>query len=134
MGCCELRSRPCHFLWITKVNLPLFIFYHPPLQNLKAREGVEALLACAAFDQRPKVMFIDQGVLQLIPQNDNPGLKNLNKMVQALEIYGVESIFICRTSVARFGLSPDELKPQGQLIAQHERSAIIQHARWVVNF
>ncbi|RZA08280.1 MAG: sulfurtransferase complex subunit TusC [Moraxellaceae bacterium] len=113
---------------------PLFIFTQSPNSNTQAREGVEAVLACAAFDQTPAVMFIDQGVLQLLPQADKVGRKNLNKMVQALEIYGVESIYVCADSLVRFGVAPTELKPEGQLISLSERSLIIQQAAWVACF
>ncbi|HEY6530384.1 MAG TPA: DsrE family protein [Cellvibrionaceae bacterium] len=113
---------------------PLFIFTETPNNNTQAREGVEALLACAAFDQKPTVMFIDQGILQLIPQADQIGSKNLNKMLQALEIYGVESIIVCANSLARFGVKLAELKPQGKLITLSERASIIQHAAWVACF
>ena len=113
---------------------PLFIFTQPPHNNPLAREGVEALLACAAFDQQPEVMFIDQGVLQLIPQADIPGVKNLNKMVQALEIYGVESIYVCQNSLTQFGVQAEGLNPSGKLISLAQRHPLIQQARWVVRF
>ncbi|HMW49785.1 MAG TPA: sulfurtransferase complex subunit TusC [Cellvibrionaceae bacterium] len=113
---------------------PLFIFTQPPIANAPAREGIEALLACAAFDQQPAIMFIDQGVLQLLPQGEQRGAKNLNKMLQALELYGVESVYVCLTSLNRLGLTAADIQPSGQLIEPRERAAIIQAAAWVASF
>lgn len=113
---------------------PLFIFTQAPIANASAREGVEALLACAAFDLQPAVMFMDQGVLQLIPQGEHSGTKNLNKMLQALELYGVEAIYVCNLSLARHGLTAADIKPLGQLIEPQEVPLIIQNAAWVASF
>lgn len=116
------------------MRTPLFIFTQAPTANSSAREGIEALLACAAFDQQPAVLFIDQGVLQLLPHAEQPGTKNLNKMLQALELYGVESIYVCAKSLFTFGLTASIIQPSGQLIEPHERPAIIQNAAWVASF
>jgi len=116
------------------VRNPLFIFTQAPLADSSAREGIEALLVCAAFDQQPAVMFIDQGILQLMPQAEHAGRKNLNKMLQAIEIYGVETVYVCSASLARFGLTAADIRPTGLLIEPAERSAIIQNAAWVVSF
>lgn len=116
------------------VRSPVFIFTQTPVANASAREGVEALLACAAFDLQPSVMFIDQGVLQLLPQGEAPGSKNLNKMLQALELYGVEGIYVCQSSLSQFGLTSADINPCGQLIKPSERAAILANASWVANF
>jgi tRNA 2-thiouridine synthesizing protein C len=116
------------------VPKPLFIFTQAPHNNPQAREGVESLLASAAFDQQPAVLFMGQGVLQLVPQGEQPGAKNLNKMLQALELYGVEHIYICRDSLATYALTPDLLTPSGQLIGQDECCQVMQQSQWAVRF
>lgn len=116
------------------MSRPLFIFTHPPINNSQSREGVEALLACAAFDLEPDVLLIDQAVFQLMPQNDQTGVKNLHKMIQAFEIYGVHTLFVCTDSISRFGLEHNQLKPEGKRIAPPQRINLIKNASWVVRF
>ena len=113
---------------------PLFIFAKAPLNDSVAREGIEALLACAAFDMQPAVLFTDEGVLQLLPQREATGTKNLNKMLQALELYGVEAIYVCANSLTRFGLTASNINISGHVIELHEHPGIIQNAAWVASF
>jgi tRNA 2-thiouridine synthesizing protein C len=112
---------------------PLFVFTQAPLHP-QAREGAEALLACAAFDQQPTALFVHQGVYQLLPQGDVAGSKNLNKMLQALELYGVESIYACQDSISLRGLTEGQLNINSQLIDKNTMSQLIQQASWVVRF
>jgi tRNA 2-thiouridine synthesizing protein C len=116
------------------VSQPLFIFTQAPYNSAQAREGIEALLACAAFDQQPNVLFMDQAVFQLVSLADRPGEKNLNKMVQAFELYGVQALFVCAESLLRFGCDSSASSPHVTLINQQQRCALIEDANWVARF
>ncbi|WP_299592495.1 sulfurtransferase complex subunit TusC [uncultured Microbulbifer sp.] len=83
---------------------------HAPYGNTLAREGLEAVLACAAMDQTPEVLLINDGVFQLLQQNpEQIGEKNLHRNLQALPMFGVEILYVCRKSVEQRGLCPDDL-------------------------
>ncbi|WP_288129213.1 sulfurtransferase complex subunit TusC [Microbulbifer sp.] len=87
---------------------------HAPYGNALAREGLEAVLACAAMDQIPAVLFINDGVFQLLEQN--PGKikeKNLRRNLQALPMFGVETLYLCERSLASRGIDPAELDIPG---------------------
>ena len=53
----------------------LFVFRHSPYASSHAREGIEALLAALAFNQNPKALFMDDGIYQLIKNQDEEMIK-----------------------------------------------------------
>lgn len=79
------------------MNTPywLFIFRQSPIAGRRAKEGLDTLLAAAAFDQKIKLIFWQDGVYQLDKGLDATGfgLAPVNKQLAALPIYGVEDIF-----------------------------------------
>jgi len=88
----------------------LAICRHAPYGNALAREGLEAVLACAAMDQIPEVLFINDGVFQLLEQNpEGIGEKNLRRNLQALPMFGVETLYVCQRSLETRGVDPDRL-------------------------
>ena len=92
----------------------LAVCRHAPYGNALAREGLEAVLACAAMDQTPEVLFINDGVFQLLNQNpEGIGEKNLRRNLQALPMFGVESLFICKKSLSDRGLTLEQLTVPG---------------------
>ena len=87
---------------------------HAPYGNALAREGLEAVLACAAMDQIPEVLFINDGVFQLLEQNPEAiGEKNLRRNLQALPMFGVETLHICKKSLEDRGVTPEQITVAG---------------------
>ena len=87
---------------------------HAPYGNTLAREGLEAVLACAAMDQVPEVLFINDGVFQLLEQAPvGLGEKNLRRNLQALPMFGVETLYLCARSLGERGLDPERLSVAG---------------------
>lgn len=92
----------------------LAICRHAPYGNALAREGLEAILACAAMDQAPEVLFINDGVFQLLEQSPaNINEKNLRKNLQALPMFGVETLYLCQHSLEARGINPESLDIPG---------------------
>ncbi|MGK2913256.1 MAG: DsrE family protein, partial [Porticoccaceae bacterium] len=69
----------------------LFMFRHAPYGSALAREGLEAALAAGAYGQQPSVLFLDDGVWQLLAgQNGRPlNAKTHQTMLSALPLYDV---------------------------------------------
>lgn len=82
----------------------LYIFKSAPYGSPVAQEGLDALLAAAIFDQRISVLFIDEGVFQLIDQQNPSQQKNQAKMLQALAMYDVDQCFVHTPSAESRGL------------------------------
>jgi tRNA 2-thiouridine synthesizing protein C len=89
----------------------LFISRQAPYGNATAREALDALLAASAYDQDLSILFMDDGVFQLVAAQ-NPKMiqqKNLGASLQALELYGIENIYIQWESLKKRGLTANDL-------------------------
>ena len=89
----------------------LVVSRHAPYGTSIARDAIDAVLASAAYDQDLSLLFMDDGVFQLI-SNQNPAdieQKNIGSMLKALPLYGVDNIFVHRESLIARGIAEDEL-------------------------
>ncbi|KUJ84674.1 sulfurtransferase complex subunit TusC [Microbulbifer flavimaris] len=86
-----------------------------PYGSALAREGLEAVLAAAAMDQAPDVLFLGDGVFQLTADQapQEIGQKSLYRNLQALPMFGVERIYVCRQSLADRGISTESIAVPG---------------------
>lgn len=109
----------------------LFVCRHSPYGQNQAKEGLDAILTAAAFEQPLSVLFMDDGIWQLLKDQDPRvnGDKNLGNNLSALPLYDVESIYIDQRSLTARGLDTDELllpvtplHPEQiqQLLAEHD--------------
>lgn len=89
----------------------LYLHRKAPHGNLATREGIDAVLATAAFGVPLAVLFLDDGVFQLRKdqQTENAQLKRTAPMFEALDMYGVEEIFACQASLQARGLTTQDL-------------------------
>jgi tRNA 2-thiouridine synthesizing protein C len=73
----------------------LFILQHAPHGNSSARDSLDAALACAAFDQQVQLLFIDDGVWHLLPEQQSEAIdsKDTSKMLGALGYYDINDVF-----------------------------------------
>ncbi|WP_066964639.1 sulfurtransferase complex subunit TusC [Microbulbifer sp. Q7] len=117
-------------------NTVLALCRHAPYGNSLAREGLEAVLACAAMDQVPEVLFINDGVFQLLEQSPEAiGEKNLRRNLQALPMFGVEALHVCSESLAQRGLSAEQLDiPGAELKLVNDTGAFIRNFHHVLSF
>ena len=87
----------------------LVIVRHTPYGSTLARTSLDAALAMAAFDQEVKVLFLGEGVLNLLPHQDSQavGVKNVGKLLASLPLYEIESVYVEAESATRYGLDPE---------------------------
>lgn len=107
-----------------------------PYGNALAREGLEAILAAAAMDQAPAVLFSGDGVFQLLPQQaDAIGEKNLRRNIQALPMFDVETIHVCQSSLELRNIAVDRLNiPGAEISLVHDTAAFIRGFDHVLSF
>jgi len=74
----------------------LFILKSPPYSSTTAQEGVETILAASVFEQDITVLFMGDGVLQLLKsqQGNNIQRKNIASLLEAFPLYDIEKIYI----------------------------------------
>ncbi|MGL6162100.1 sulfurtransferase complex subunit TusC [Microbulbifer sp.] len=86
-----------------------------PYGNALAREGLEAVLAAAAMDQAADLLFLADGVFQLLDGQRAEAIeqKSLRRNLRALPMFGVESIHVCQRSLLERGLDAGQLQIPG---------------------
>ena len=84
----------------------LVIVRHTPYGSSLGRTSLDAALAMAAFDQPVQLLFLGDGVLHLLPEQDSHaiGVKNIGKLLAALPLYEIASVYVDAGAVQRHGL------------------------------
>ena len=97
----------------------LIILTHAPYGTKVAKESLDIALVLAAFEQQPAVLFVDEGVLQLFPTPQSPtSHKHIGKIINALEMYDINEIWVEQESLDVFGIAVDELSQAVTVIAR----------------
>jgi len=91
----------------------LYINRKAPHGSIYALESLEVVLIGAAFDQDVSLAFIDDGVYQLLQNQDTSGIgvKNFSATYKALGDYDVNKIYVEQESLELRGLSKENLLP-----------------------
>ena len=91
----------------------LYVNRKAPHGTIYALESLEVVLIGAAFEQEVTLAFVDDGVYQLLRNQDTSaiGTKNFTPTYRALGDYDVNRIFVERESMELRGLTKDDLMP-----------------------
>lgn len=72
----------------------LFILKQSPYQSSLARESLDFALASAAFNQQVSLLFMDDGIYQLLQQQQSQvGKKNIEKTLASLEMFDINNVY-----------------------------------------
>lgn len=113
----------------------LVISRQAPWSGPGAREALDIVLAAGAFDLPIGLVFMDDGVLQLIPEQNSAALqqKNITANLQALSMFGVDDLFVCGYSLAERGLSDTSfIVDDVQLLSPEETRTLIDRYDQVI--
>ncbi|SHM79718.1 sulfurtransferase complex subunit TusC [Phytopseudomonas punonensis] len=90
----------------------LIISRQAPWNGPGAREALDIALAGGAFDLPIGMLFLDDGVLQLAGAQQSQAVqqKDLTANLQALPMFGVESLYACTQSLALRGMRDTSLE------------------------
>ncbi len=91
----------------------LYVNRKAPHGSIYALESLEVVLIGAAFEQEVTLAFIDDGVYQLLKNQDSSaiGSKNFSPTYRALGDYDVNQIYVERESLELRGLTKEDLMP-----------------------
>jgi tRNA 2-thiouridine synthesizing protein C len=96
-----------------------------PYGSRSAKESLDAALVMAAFEQNPGLLFIDDGVLQLLPKGQQPSPhKHIGKIISALEMYDIEELWVETESLQELGLQVEQLSQPVKLICRQQLSEL----------
>jgi tRNA 2-thiouridine synthesizing protein C len=114
----------------------LLVLRRAPYGDTLARASLDVALAAAAFDQQVELLFMDDGVWQLLPaqQPTAIGAKNLYKTLQSMPLYDIESFYVEADSLAQRQLSPDQLECQVQLLEAEDLPVFMDSFDQVLGF
>ena len=115
----------------------LFIHRHAPYGSSLAKDGLDAILAASAYDQNISVLFMDDGVFQLLKQQSATEIhqKNFSAMLPALSLYEINSIYVHAESLPRRQITKDELILDGvQLIDSSAISSLLTQQDQLLSF
>ena len=107
-----------------------------PYGNTLARSSLDVALAAAAFEQEIQLLFMDDGVWQLLPAQHATGIgaKNLYKTLQSMPLYGIETFHVEAESLAKRQISPAQLGPGISLLKADALPAFIDGFDQVLGF
>lgn len=91
----------------------LYINRRAPFGTIYALESLEVVLIGAAFEQDVSLAFIDDGVFQLMNNQDATaaGMKSFSKIYRALGDYEVRKLYVEKESLDLRGLTVADLMP-----------------------
>jgi len=89
----------------------LVIARRTPYGNSLARSSLEVALSSATFDQNVGLLFLGEGVLQLIPGQESSelGIRNIAKLITSFPLYELNSIFVDELAVVNYGIDKKQL-------------------------
>lgn len=114
----------------------MFVNRKPPYGTIYALESLEVVLIAATFDQDVSLVFVDDGVYELVKgQNSKAvGIKNFSPTYRALEGYDVEKLYVERESLDARGLTEDDLLVPVQVLRSADMAALMAEQDVVLSF
>jgi tRNA 2-thiouridine synthesizing protein C len=114
----------------------MFVNRRAPYGTIYALESLEVVLITATFDQDVSLVFVDDGVYELVKGQDTQGIgiKNHSKTYRALDGYDVEKLYVERESMAARGLTEDDLLVDVKVLSSAEMAALMVEQDVVYSF
>lgn len=115
----------------------LFISRHAPYGSSTAREALDAVLAAAVYEQELSLLFMDDGVFQLLKHQEARaiGQKSLSASLPALPLYGVETIYVhCESLELRKITTDDLVLDDIHMLNNQEVSQLLQEQDQLLSF
>ena len=114
----------------------MFVNRKAPYGTIFALEGLEVVLISAAFSQDVSMVFLDDGVYELIKGQQTKGIemKNFSPTYRALDGYDVEKLYVEKESLEARGLSEANLIVPVQVLSAVQLGDLMQQQDVVISF
>jgi tRNA 2-thiouridine synthesizing protein C len=118
---------------LTRITI---VFTSAPHSTSAGREGLDALLAISAYSEDICVVFVGDGVFQLLDNQDPAGIlsKDYIPMFKLLTLYDIEDIRICKASLDARGVLDAPRVIEATLSTQEEVVELLQQSQKVLTF
>ena len=113
----------------------LFLMRSYPHGGIRVQETLDMILTAAAMDRSVSLLFLDEGVFQLLHGQapEALGCKHIAPIFQALPIYDVESFWIEAESLEERGVAQRQLILPAKSIARDDVARLIENHDIVVS-
>ena len=107
-----------------------------PYGTVYALESLEVVLIGAAFEQDVSVVFMDDGIFEIVKGQDTAGIgiKNFSPTYRALEMYDVEKLYVSKESLEARGLTADDLLVDVEVMDAAALSALMEDQDVILTF
>ena len=112
-----------------------FISRTAPYGSNRPKMSLDAALATAVFEQEVNYLFMDDGVYQLLAnQNGEPiQAKTLGNALETLELYGIEEVYVDKASLQERNLEPADLAIPVTLLDVAQMRTLVNRSDFVIN-
>ena len=119
-----------------RIKKVMFVNRKAPYGTIYALESLEVVLITATFDQDVSLVFLDDGVYELMKgQNTKAvGIKNFSPAYRALDGYDVEKLYVERESLEARGLSEAQLLVDVEVLSSAQMGQLMAEQDVVLSF
>ncbi len=114
----------------------LIINQSAPYGSNKARESLDVALTCAIFEMPVSLLFIGDGVLQLLNGQQPEALqtKKHEAMLTALPMYDIDCLYVTSSDLKQHGLQSEDLAVPVKIVEQKQIASLIQQHDTVLTY
>ena len=113
----------------------LFINRRSPYGSSHAQEALDMAYALSAFEHKVSLVFMDDGVLQIM-RDQNPseiGMKNISPTFRSWEDYEIEHIYVEKESLQMRGMNQADLLIETEIIEADQLGKIMEKQDFIFN-
>ena len=99
-----------------------------PLNGLISGEQLETAMVAATFEQEVSILFIGDGVFNLLPAKETNEVTgyNIEKMLLALPTFEVNDLFVCERSLDQTQIEVSHLPKNSKVITLEDQRRLIK--------
>ena len=98
-----------------------------------ANETIDVILVSGIMEQMTSVVFLDDGVYQLISNFNDLGFKDTKKKWSALASYGIEDVYALRNSLEERSIDPLQLPDWVKPIDTSDLRQLLHSVNFVIS-
>jgi tRNA 2-thiouridine synthesizing protein C len=112
---------------LTDNKTVLIVLRHTPYGSSLAKAALDSALAIAAFEQAVDLLFVGDGVLQLLPDQDSRALgrKNFGHQLASLPLYDINCVYVDAESAKRYNLDHSKTPFETRLLDAHAMNQLM---------
>lgn len=114
----------------------LVILSKTPHGSASAKDGLDFAMSATGFGHDVDVVFIDDGVFQLMaPIDSAPAYQTKQpfKIAKSLSFFDIDNVYVCEQSLAKRMIDKETISSEYTVIEAHDIRGMIESHKFVVN-